>query len=69
MHHPTMLSNFQSLFCCSDLPLQVFPEGYVCLSLLKEVVPEHLGKVSGWMPSISVKEILLSIQVCVHTEV
>ncbi|KAG1679800.1 hypothetical protein FOA52_012712 [Chlamydomonas sp. UWO 241] len=36
--------------------------GAVCLSTLKEVVPEHLGQVPGWAPSITVTQILLSLQ-------
>mmetsp|Transcript_43010 Transcript_43010/g.129130 ORF Transcript_43010/g.129130 Transcript_43010/m.129130 type:complete len:96 (-) Transcript_43010:324-611(-) len=40
--------------------------GAVCLSTLKEVVPEHLGKVPGWAPSTSVTQILLSLQELLH---
>jgi ubiquitin-conjugating enzyme E2 I len=40
--------------------------GAVCLSILKETVPDHLGKVSGWNPSITVKQILVSVQQLLH---
>jgi ubiquitin-conjugating enzyme E2 I len=44
----------------------VFDNGGVCLSILKETVPDHLGRVSGWSPSVTVKQILLCIQELLH---
>lgn len=41
--------------------------GGVCLSILKEVVPKHLGDVSGWRPSFTVKQILIAMQVGLDT--
>jgi ubiquitin-protein ligase len=46
--------------------VNVFDNGAVCLSILKESVPDHLGRVSGWTPSVTVKQILLSIQELLH---
>ncbi|PNH06095.1 SUMO-conjugating enzyme ubc9, partial [Tetrabaena socialis] len=34
----------------------------VCLSILKEVIPDHLGEVSGWRANFTVKTILLAVQ-------
>ncbi|PNW88213.1 hypothetical protein CHLRE_01g019450v5 [Chlamydomonas reinhardtii] len=42
--------------------VNVFDDGGVCLSILKEVVPKHLGDVSGWRPSFTVKQILIAMQ-------
>lgn len=42
--------------------VNVFPSGGVCLSILKETVPDHLGEVTGWRPSFTVKTILLAVQ-------
>ncbi|EFJ46833.1 hypothetical protein VOLCADRAFT_81731 [Volvox carteri f. nagariensis] len=42
--------------------VNVFEDGGVCLSILKEVVPGHLGDVSGWRPNFTVKTILVAIQ-------
>ncbi|GAX81851.1 hypothetical protein CEUSTIGMA_g9279.t1 [Chlamydomonas eustigma] len=36
--------------------------GSVCLSILKDDVPAHLGNVTGWAPSMSISQILLSLQ-------
>lgn len=43
--------------------VNIFDDGGVCLSILKDVVPEHLGDVSGWRPSFTVTTILVAIQV------
>jgi hypothetical protein len=48
------------------LAVNVFDNGGVCLSILKETVPDHLGRVSGWSPSVTVKQILLCIQELLH---
>ncbi|KAG2447222.1 hypothetical protein HYH02_007962 [Chlamydomonas schloesseri] len=42
--------------------VNVFEDGSVCLSILKEVVPGHLGDVSGWRASFTVKQILIAMQ-------
>ncbi|KAG2493635.1 hypothetical protein HYH03_008152 [Edaphochlamys debaryana] len=42
--------------------VNVFDNGGICLSILKEVVPGHLGDVSGWRPNFTVKTILTSVQ-------
>eukprot|EP00198_Chlamydomonas_reinhardtii_P000164 XP_001689499.1 predicted protein [Chlamydomonas reinhardtii] len=47
--------------------VNVFDDGGVCLSILKEVVPKHLGDVSGWRPSFTVKQILIAMQVGLDT--
>ncbi|KXZ42639.1 hypothetical protein GPECTOR_128g542 [Gonium pectorale] len=44
------------------LHVNVFDNGGVCLSILKEVVPGHLGDVSGWRPNFTVKAILVAVQ-------
>ncbi|GFR50828.1 hypothetical protein Agub_g13101 [Astrephomene gubernaculifera] len=44
------------------LHVNVFENGGVCLSILKEVVPGHLGEVSGWRPNFTVKTILVAVQ-------
>ena len=41
--------------------------GRVCLSVLKEDVPAHLGSVAGWSPSITVRRILAAVQELLHT--
>lgn len=41
--------------------------GRVCLSVLKEDVPAHLGSVAGWSPSITVRRILVAVQELLHT--
>lgn len=46
--------------------VNIFDYGGVCLSVLKDVVPTHLGDVSGWRPSFTVKTILLAIQELLH---
>ena len=48
---------------CPFPQVNIFDNGGVCLSILKDDVPEHLGNVSGWRPSFTVKSILLAIQV------
>ncbi|GIL49352.1 hypothetical protein Vafri_5655 [Volvox africanus] len=42
--------------------VNVFPNGGVCLSVLKEVVPGHLGDVSGWRPDFTIKTIMVAVQ-------
>ncbi|GIL73724.1 hypothetical protein Vretimale_5390 [Volvox reticuliferus] len=42
--------------------VNVFQDGGVCLSVLKEVVPGHLGDVSGWRPNFTIKTILVAVQ-------
>ncbi|GLC34987.1 hypothetical protein PLESTB_001185900 [Pleodorina starrii] len=42
--------------------VNVFPDGGVCLSILKEVVPGHLGDVSAWRPNFTITTILVAIQ-------
>lgn len=44
------------------LHINVFDGGQVCLSILKEEVPDHLGNVPGWCASYSVKQILVAVQ-------
>ena len=41
--------------------------GAVCLSILKEVVPDHLGRVPGWAPSVTAMQVLVAIQELLHT--
>ena len=41
--------------------------GGVCLSILKDEVPDHLGSVPGWAPSISVVQVLIAVQELLHT--
>mmetsp|Transcript_12077 Transcript_12077/g.29453 ORF Transcript_12077/g.29453 Transcript_12077/m.29453 type:complete len:173 (-) Transcript_12077:60-578(-) len=51
------------------LHVNVFDNGAVCLSILKTEIPEHLAAmatVDAWKPSISIKQILLSIQELLH---
>lgn len=41
--------------------------GGVCLSILKDDVPSHLGIKQGWTPSLTVMQVLTGIQELLHT--
>lgn len=48
--------------------VNICPEtGGVCLSMLKEEVPKHLGAVPGWAPSVTITQLLLALQELLHT--
>lgn len=49
--------------------VNIFPDGHVCLSILKTDLPAHLAAVAAvdvWKPGISIKQILLSVQELLH---